>query len=71
MNPEMSIRLVRELASCNGCAATNYESSIPGYHPKKCEKLYDVIIGRAVIRLCPNCMKDLSNLVVDELRKNE
>lgn len=67
MGDNIKIDVCKEnIASCNGCAARNYVSSVDG-RPADLDILYELHIGSLYIRLCKNCLKKISKEILEVL----
>lgn len=63
---ELMFRKVTEHGSCNSCGAANYEPMFQPVSFTRTPVLYDLVIGRMVNRLCPDCLRAIGDKV-DEL----
>lgn len=54
------------IASCNGCSARKYVSSVDG-KPADVDVLYELRINTICIRLCKNCLKKISKEITEVL----
>lgn len=56
------IRIANEHRSCNACGAQNYKAnSDRDAQPKHVDKIYEIVIGRMVNAVCPDCVRILAN----------
>lgn len=55
------------IASCNSCSAKGYESKISLGKSHQVDTLFDIEVGNTVLCLCEDCIKDLTNRLLDIL----
>lgn len=50
---------------CLNCHASYYDSKDPDI--KKVDKIYEIKIGKSVINLCSDCMKELAEKIEEQI----
>lgn len=55
------IRITLEHRTCNCCNAQNYESEYPSPTYRRVDTIYEVVFGRMVNAVCPDCLRLLAS----------
>lgn len=59
-NKRLNISVEKGVCSCNSCMKRNYDCEKV---EDKVDKIFKITVGQMVVYLCPECLKELEDLI--------